>query len=119
MAITVAGNTTKLAPAGSTSANVANVAVKTNTFHLVNASTTAYAYVGIFSNYADAAAMDYPTVGNDAGGLILTPNESQVLIGNFGLGALATQANVYVSAITASGTSTSVFVTPLVPGSDV
>ena len=104
MALTVIGNSTRLTPAGATTANVGNVATKTNTFHVVNASSTVYAYVGVFSTYAEAAAMDHPQIGSDGGGLILTPNESQVLIGNFGLGQMANQANVYVSAVTATGT---------------
>lgn len=116
MAITVLGNTTRLAPAAGVTANVGNVASKTNTFHVTNASSTVYTYVGIFNNYADAVAMDYPTVGTDAGGTILVPNESMTIQGNFGLGGMSAQANVYVSAITAVG-STSVFFTPVAVGS--
>lgn len=120
MTIQVAGNTKVLAPTGGTTANVANIAVRTNTFHIVNtggggASPTVYAYVGVFSTYAEAIAMDHPSVGTDAGGVILTPNESMVIAGNFGESAI--QGNVYVAAITATG-STSVFVTPVVPGSN-
>ena len=118
MSMTAIGNTVKLAPAAGVTANVGNVATKTTTFHVLNASSTVYCYVGVFPTYAAAIAMDYPGVGTDAGGLPLAPNESMTVIGNFGLGALATQANVYVSAITAAGT-TAVFFTPLAPGSDV
>jgi hypothetical protein len=60
--------------------------------------------------------MTYPNVGSPAGGTILTPNESMTISGNFGPALLATQGNVYVAAITASGT-TSVFFTPVAIGS--
>lgn len=116
MAFTVVGNSVRLTPSGSTTANVANIVTKTNTFHITNANSSVYAYVGVFSTYAEAIAMDHPAVGTDGGGTILTPNESMTLIGNFGLGALANQANVYVAAITNVGT-TSVYITPVAPGS--
>lgn len=116
MSITVIGDTVKLAPAAAITANVGNVATRTNTFHVLNASTTVYVYVGVFSNYADAAAMNHPNTGGVGGGSPLAPNESMTLIGNFGTSLLATQANVYVSAITYSGT-TSAFFTPVAPGS--
>ena len=117
MSLTVAGNTVVLQPTGGPTANVANIATKTNTFHITNASSTVYAYVGIFPSYAPASIMDHPSVGTDGGGTILAPNESMTLIGNWGVQAMATMGNVYVSAITATG-STSVFITPVVPGSD-
>lgn len=116
MSITVIGNTRALTPSGGTTANVGNVATKTNTFHVTNASSTVNAYVGVFSTYAQAIAMDHPSVGSDAGGIILTPNESMTIVGNFGTQQLADQSNVYVSAITATGT-TAVFFTPVAPGS--
>ena len=116
MSITVAGYTRVLQPTGGTAANVGNVATKTNTFHVLNASATVYAYVGVFPDYTTAAAMDHPLVGADGGGIPLAPNESMTITGNFGLSQLATQANVYVSAITNTG-STSVFFTPVAPGS--
>jgi len=116
MAITVVGSTKALTPAGGTTANVGNVVTKTTTFHVTNASSTVYAYVGVFPTYAEALAMDHPSVGTDAGGLILAPNESMTIAGNFGPAQLATQANVYVAAITATG-STSVFFTPVDAGS--
>lgn len=118
MALTVTGSTRVLTPAGGATANVGNVATQTNTFHVLNANATVYAYVGIFSTYASAAAMDHPLVGTDAGGIPLAPNESMTIIGNFGLQTLAGQANVYIAAITNVGT-TSVFFTPVAPGSDV
>jgi hypothetical protein len=117
MSLVVVGNTTKLAPTGGTTANVANVSAQTTTFHITNASSTVYAYVGVFANYANAIAMDYPTVGTDAGGTIFCPNESMTLTGNFGSAITASQSTVYVAAITASGSSTSVFVTPVAAGS--
>jgi hypothetical protein len=120
MALTVVGSTRVLTPAAGATANVGNVATQTNTFHVLNASSNvspAYCYVGVFPTYAQAIAMDHPTVGTDAGGLPLAPGESMTLIGNFGTQLLAGQANVYVSAITAAG-STSVFFTPVAPGSD-
>jgi hypothetical protein len=117
MALTVVGSTKVLTPAAAATANVGNVASQTNTFHIANASSTVNAYVGIFPTYAAAAAMDHPSSGSDAGGTILLPNESMTLIGNFGTQLLAGQANVYVAAITAAG-STSVFFTPVAPGSD-
>jgi hypothetical protein len=120
MSITVTGSTRVLTPAGGTTANVGNVATKTNTFHVLNASSNvspAYCYVGVFPTYAQAIAMDHPTVGTDAGGLPLAPGESMTIVGNFGIQQLADQTNVYVAAITATGT-TSVFFTPVAPGSE-
>ena len=114
MSLIIVGNTVKLAPNASATANVANVATQTTTFHVTNASSSVYAYVGVFNIYAEAAAMDYPTTNADGGGTILTPNESMTITGNFGASAIA--GNVYVSAITASG-NTSVFFTPVAPGS--
>jgi hypothetical protein len=114
MSVIVIGNTTKLAPNASSTANVANVATQTTTFHVCNATSNVYAYVGIFSTYAAAAAMDYPGVGSDAGGMILVPNESMTIEGNFGPAAIV--GNVYCAAITASGTA-SVFFTPVAIGS--
>jgi hypothetical protein len=117
MSLTVAGSTRVLTPAAGATANVGNIATKTNTFHVLNANSSVYAYVGVFSTYAEAIAMDHPTVGTDAGGIPLAPNESMTIVGNFGTSTLASQANVFVSAITAAG-STAVFFTPVVPGSD-
>jgi hypothetical protein len=116
MSLVVVGNTVKLGPNAGATANVGNVATNTNTFHVTNASSNVYAYVGVFSTYAEAAAMDYPTANHDGGGTILTPNESMTITGNFGPALLATQGNVYVAAITASG-NTSVFFTPVAIGS--
>jgi len=117
MSITAVGGTVRLAPAGAATANVGNVASKTNTFHVLNASSSVYAYVGLYPTYADAIAMDFPGSGTDLGGVPLAPNESMTIVGNFGTSTLASQANVFVSAITASG-STAVFFTPVAPGSD-
>lgn len=110
MAIQAIGNTVRLGPAGGTTANVANVATRTNTFHVLNASSTVYTYVGVFDNYAAAIAMDYPTVGTDAGGVPLAPNESMTIQGNYNPAAIV--SNVYISAITATGTTTVMF-TPI------
>jgi len=116
MAFTVIGNTIRLAPTAGPVANVANVVTKTNTFRITNASSTIYAYAGVFNTYAEAIAMDHPAVGTDGGGFILAPNESTTVIANFGLQLLKDQANVYCSAITSTG-STAVFFTPVAPGS--
>ena len=110
MAIQAIGNTVRLAPAAAATANVGNVVTQTNTFHVLNANASVYTYVGIFPTYAAAAAMDYPGVGVDGGGIPLAPNESMTIVGNFG--AASINSNVYIAAITASGT-TAVFFTPI------
>lgn len=104
--------TRALTPAGAATANVANVATGTNTFHFLNASSSVYAYVGVFKTYAEAIAMDYPTLGTDGAGLPMAPNESMTVVGNFGINP--NPGTVYVAAITATG-STSVFATPVTP----
>lgn len=104
--------TVVLSPAAAATANVANVATGTNTFHFLNASASVYTYVGVFNTYAAAAAMDHPTVGADATGIPLAPNESMTIVGNFGINP--NPGNVFVAAITATG-STSVFATPITP----
>lgn len=117
MAITVVGSTIALTPAGGATANVGNVTTKTNTFHITNASATVYAYVGVFPTYAEAIAMNHPSAGVAGAGTIITPGGHDTITGNFGTQQLADQTNVYVAAITAAG-STSVFFTPVAPGSD-
>ena len=112
LSITPIGKTVALTPAGGTTANVANVACGTNTFYISNASSSVYAYVGVFKTYADAIAMDHPSVGTDGGGVIVTPNSSVTITGNFGINP--NPGTVYVSAITNTG-STSVFATPVAP----
>ena len=104
--------TVALTPAGSATANVANVATSTNTFHFLNASSSVYAYVGVFNTYAAAAAMDHPSIGTDGFGIPMAPNESMTITGNFGINP--NPGTVYVSAITATG-STAVFATPIAP----
>jgi len=104
------GKTVVLSPAGAATANVANVATATSTFHILNASASAYAYVGVFQTYAEAIAMDHPTVGAGATGIPFAPNESMTITGNFGINP--NPGTVYVAAITASGT-TAVFATPI------
>ena len=116
MSIVVVGPTKVLSPAAGTTANVGNVAATTTSFHVTNASATVYAYVGVFANYADAIAMDHPSIGTDAGGTIIAPNGSLTLVGNFGAAVTSSQANIYVSAITAAG-ATNVFFTPVAAGS--
>jgi hypothetical protein len=91
---------------------VANVATSTNTFHFLNASGSVYAYCGVFATYAEAIAMDHPTVGADATGIPFAPNESMTITGNFGINP--NPGTVYVAAITATGT-TAVFATPITP----
>jgi len=115
MSITAIGNTIKLSPAAAATANVGNVATQTNTFHVLNANASTYAYVGIFPTYAAALAMDYPGVGTDGGGIPMAPNESMTITGNFG--TTGAGSTVYVAAITASGSS-SVFFTPVGQGSN-
>jgi len=114
MSLLVTGATKVLAPNAGPTANVANVATRTTTFNVTNASSTVYAYVGVFNTYADAVAMDHPTVGSDAGGVIIVPNGSILVTANSG--QPATESNVYIAAITAVG-STNVFFTPVAPGS--
>ena len=109
-AIQSRGKTVVLSPAGAATANVANVATATNTFHFLNASASVYAYVGVFKTYAEAIAMDHPTAGADATGIPFAPNESMTITGNFGINP--NPGNVFVAAITATG-STSVFATPI------
>lgn len=116
MAVTVVGNTVRLQPAGSPTANVANIVTKTNTFLITNANASTYVYAGVFSTYAEAAALDHPAVGTDGGGVLVPPNQSITVIGNFGLQQLANQSTVYVAAVTNTGT-TSVHFTPVAPGS--
>ena len=115
MSLISVGNTTVLSPAAGATANVGNVTTRTTTFHVLNASSSVYAYVGVFTSYTTAIAMDHPLVGSDATGIPLAPNESMTIAGNFGLPS--TQSNVFVSAITNTGT-TSVFFTPVAAGSD-
>ena len=110
--IQAVGKTVVLTPAAAATANVANVATGTNTFHFLNASTTVFAYVGVFNTYAAAAAMDHPLVGADANGIPLAPLESMTIAGNFGINP--NPGNVFIAAITNVG-ATSVFATPVTP----
>jgi len=109
-AIQPKGKTTVLSPAAAATANVANIATATNTFHFLNTSSNVFAYVGVFSTYAEAIAMDHPQVGADATGLPLAPGESINIVGNFGINP--NPGNVFVAAITNVGT-TNVFATPI------
>ena len=99
-----------VALSATTTVAVANVATNTNTFHFLNASSSGYSYVGVFSTYAAAAAMDHPSTGTDGFGIPMAPNESTTIRGNFG--TTGDTSVVYVAAITATGTN-SVFATPI------
>ena len=109
-AIQSVGNTIVLTPAAGPVANVANINVGTNTFHFLNARASVYAYVGVFNTFTEANAMNHPLAGTSGAGIPLAPNESMTIIGNFGVNPRPAQ--VYVSAITNTGT-TSVFATPI------
>ena len=86
----------------------------TNTFRITNASSSVYAYVGVFNSNV-ATTFNHPTAGGTSGqGVVLVPNESLTISGDFGIHALP--GNVWVAAITATG-STTVFATPVAPGS--
>jgi hypothetical protein len=98
---------------------VSNLGVKTNTFRFLNANATGYSYVGVFSNYADAVAMNHPDTSGTTGLAIpLAPTTSAIVTGNFGPQQLSEQANVYVSIITAGSSGQAVIATPLAPGSN-
>lgn len=105
------GNT-HVIPAGTTSANVANVATSTNTFNFLNASSSVYAYVGVFNTYASAAAMTHPVAGTPGPGVPIAPNQTATITGDFGINP--NPGTVYVAAITSTGT-TNVFATPITP----
>lgn len=95
-----------------TTVAVANVATGTNTFRFVNASSSVYAYVGVFKTYAEAAAAVHPVAGTPGALAIVAPNDSVNIVGNFGINP--NPGTVYVSAITATG-STTTFATPIAP----
>ena len=95
-----------------TTVAVANIATGTNTFRFVNANASVYSYVGVFKTYAEAAAAHHPVAGTPGNLMLVAPNESVNLVGNFGINP--NPGTVYVSSITATG-STTVFFTPLAP----
>jgi len=107
-AITPVAKTVALS--ATTTVAVANVATNTNTFHFLNASSSVYAYVGVFPTYAEAAAMVHPSTGTAGNGIPLSANESMTIRGDFG--TTGSTSTVYIAAITATGT-TSVFATPI------
>lgn len=109
----------KIVPVGKTVAisttttvAVANVACATNSFRFVNANASVYSYVGVFKDYATAAAATHPSAGTPADLTVVAPNESIVITGNFGV--QPNPGTVYVAAITATG-STTTFATPVAP----
>jgi hypothetical protein len=95
-----------------TTVSVANVACATNTFRFVNANASVYSYVGVFNNYADAAAAHHPVAGTPGNLLVVAPNDSVNVVGNFGINP--NPGTVYIAAITATG-STTTFATPIAP----
>lgn len=107
--LTIQGNSRALA-ATTTAANVAFPRCSTSTFQLTNAgSTGAYVYVGITNT--PVTTFTHPVAGGaSAQGVILAPNSSITLSGNFKANI---DANVYVYAVTAVGTAT-LFATPVI-----
>ena len=96
--------------AGPTS-TIANVATGTNTFRFLNANATGYSYVGVFNNYAAAAAAHHPTTSLSGKLIPIAPTWPETITGNFG-----TQPNpgtVYIVAITAASSGQLVFATPI------
>jgi len=112
LAIVPIGKSVAISASGTVS--VANVATGTNTFRFLTANATAYSYVGVFSTYAEAAAMDHPTAGGTTGaGVIMAPNWPDVITGNFGVNP--NPGTVYVAAITAGSSGVTVIATPIAP----
>ena len=85
-----------------------------NTFDITNASTTVYAYVGVFNSNVQGT-FNHPTAGSANIGLILTPGQTRTVTGNFNQGV---PGNVWVASITNTG-STSVIATPVTTVADV
>lgn len=91
--------------------SVANVAGNTNTFRFLNANATGYSYVGVFSTYADALAMNHPdTTGVTGYGTPVAPTWSETITGNFGLNPRP--ATVYLATISAGSSGQVVIATP-------
>jgi hypothetical protein len=96
---------------------VANVETGTNTFLFTSGNATAVSHVGVFKTYSDALAMVHSTTsGTRANSVPLTPYQTQVISGNFGINP--NPGTVYVAAITAVSTGQTVFATPVAPGSN-
>mgnify|MGYP003336350426 FL=1 len=91
---------------------VANIATNTNSFRFLNANATTLAYVGVYSNYADALTCNDPASGTSGFGAVLPSNWPEVITGNFGPQAVA-GGNVYVSAITTTSSGVQVIVQPV------
>jgi hypothetical protein len=92
---------------------VANIATNTNTFRFLNANVTGYSYVGVFSDYATAAAAHHPPTGGSGALVPIGPTWPEVITGNFGTTADTT--TVYIAAITAVSSGQIVFATPIRP----
>lgn len=92
---------------------VTNVATTTNTFRFVNSNTSAYSYAGVYSTYAEAAAMHHPVAGGLSGqASILIGNWPEVIQGNFGPSAI-TNSTVYVATITAVSSPVATVIQPV------
>jgi hypothetical protein len=111
--ITVVGNGQAI-----TTGTTANVVLfqnsVSNTFDITNASTTVYAYVGVFNSNVQTS-FHHPSVGSANIGLVLTPGQTRTVTGNFNQGE---PGNVWVASITNTG-STTVFATPITTVADV
>jgi len=105
--------TTIIATATDSAVTVSNVATGTNVFRILNASTTATTYttkVGVFKTYAEAAAMN----NADGVGVPILPQQSEVIVGNFGISP--NPGTVYVAYINPFLTGSSdIRITPLAP----
>ena len=106
-AITPIAKTVALTPAGSTTANVANVATGTNTFQFTNSNASVCISVGVFSSYDSANTATF----SDAG-VVVPPLGTLVVSGNFGMNP--NPGTVYVAAATAGDPAT-VYATPVAP----
>lgn len=104
------GNSINIAT--STTVAVANVATGTNTFRFVNGGATVYSYVGVFKDYATAAAAQHPVAGTPGNLMPVAPGDSINVVGNFGISP--NPGTVYIAAITNTSTTTTL-VTPLAP----
>lgn len=111
--ITVVGNGQYISTG--TTANVALFQDSvSNTFDITNASTTVYAYVGVFNSNVKST-FHHPELGSANIGLVLTPGQTRTVTGNFNQGE---PGNVWVVSITATG-STTVIATPITTVADV
>jgi hypothetical protein len=105
----IALGTSTALTATSTASNVAYAPSITNTFSIVNGSTTVPVFVGIYNSATVAANLVVPTTGNSYPGVVaIPPSSSQVVSGNFGAQNTNT---IYIAAVASS--STTVYVTPV------